>query len=119
MKKKVEVYLKTYSIPGNIEEYTHASSHTYCAPDMIDGVRGQSGFKGRIVKAECKELLSEVKSNLKKNQDIVLYDVGRSQGLIKAITAGVWKTPAVIINGEKYIGQNAAMTALHSLESEN
>ncbi len=86
---------------------------------MIDGVRGQFGFKGRIVKAECKELLSEVNSILKKNKEIILYDVGRPQGLFKAIATGVWKTPAVIIDGGKHIGQNSAMDALRRLESVN
>jgi hypothetical protein len=44
-----------------------------------------------------------------------LHDVGHLRGRLKAAWAGVWQTPAVVIDGQKHVGVVAAREALSAL----
>ena len=57
MPPRIDVYLKSISIARDLGEFRHAGQHTYCAPGMMDGVRGMQGFRGRLLTSESDELL--------------------------------------------------------------
>lgn len=113
---KVQVFIKSEGIPKDIESIQDAHHHTYCAPGMTSRVMGLSDFDGRIVEPACAPLLSDL-STLPDEwaEHILIYDLGRLHGRLKAALAGIWKTPAIIVAGEKHIGLPAARRALREL----
>ncbi len=116
MPPRVNIYLKSIAIARDLGEFRHAGQHTYCAPRMMDGVRGMPGFRGRLLTPESDELLSELNVCGETWQEhITVHDVGCFRGLLKALNAGIWKTPCVIDDDVKYVGLNAEREALRSL----
>ena len=116
MPLKIDVYLKSVSIARDLGEFRHAGQHTYCAPSMMDGVRGTRGFRGRLLTPESDELLAEINSIGETWQErITVYDVGRFRGLLKALIGGIWKTPCVVVDDEKFVGLSAARKALRTM----
>jgi hypothetical protein len=100
----------------DIESLTHAHSHTYCAPGMADRVRGLTGFDGRILDPACERLLSDLDHLLQQSEcQVCVYDLGRLSGRIRALLRGVWKSPAVIVDGQKYTGLDSATRVLRQL----
>ncbi len=123
MKTVIEVYVKSFSIPKDIESLHYAQEHTYCAPGMTERTLGLSGFSGRVLESGSAELLSCLGAAQKQwrqqNRMIQVYDVGRLRGWLKAIMAGVWRTPTVVVGGDKYAGLTAAREALRDLGTNN
>lgn len=116
MPSKIDVYLKSVSIARDLGEFRHAGQHTYCAPSMMDGIRGGRGFRGRLLTPESDELLAQINTAGETWQEnITVYDVGRFRGLLKALRGGIWKTPCVVIDEEKFVGLNAVQEALRNL----
>jgi hypothetical protein len=112
MKTVVEVYVRSFSIPKDIESLSYAQQHAYCAPGMVERTLGLPGFSGRVLEPDSAEILSLLDAAQKqwgqRTLVIEVYDVGRLRGRLKAMKAGVWRTPAVAVNGEKRVGLPAA-----------
>jgi len=119
MNTVIKVYVKSFSIPKDIESLHYAQQHTYCAPGMTEMTLGRSGFSGRVLESDSAELLSILGAAQRRwgqqDQVIQVYDVGRLRGRLKAIAAGVWRTPAIIVGEDKYIGLTAAEKAFGDL----
>lgn len=113
MEGRVEIYLKSFPIARDIEEYRHASAHTYCAPGMTQGVHGLRGFKGRMLTPECAEFLTDITiAQHYSGVEVHVHDVGRLSGMLRALARRIWKTPAVVLDGESHIGLENARIAL-------
>jgi hypothetical protein len=116
MTSMIDVFIKSLSVPSDLDEFRHSGQHTYCAPGMTEGLRGMTGFSGRLLDQESAELLPNLKSLGERYGDrLRIYDVGRFRGLLKAMSAGVWKTPAIIVEGEKHLGLEAVKAAISTL----
>lgn len=119
MTKRIEVFIRSYPISPDIEEYRHAGAHTYCAPGLSEGIRGLSGFKGRILAENSAEVWPDVQAaHACFKGSIQVHDVEKFTGRLHALRSLVWKTPAVIVDGERYSGVAAAREALRRAKDE-
>ena len=119
MKARLEVYIRSYGISADVESYHYARQHTYCAPGMLEQALRMPGFRGRILERDSLELLPDLEAAQKRwGRHIRAYDLGRLGGRLKALAAGVWKTPAVVVGGRKHVGLAAAREALRGLGEE-
>lgn len=103
----IEVFVCSHSMYVDVETLREMSTHSYCAPDAWPGLlKGlESKFKGRILPPEEFEVLERFKTLGEKCDDEVkVYDVSRATDRIKALSRGIRKTPALIIQGKKYEG---------------
>lgn len=123
MKTAVEIYVKSFSVPADVESYRIHRMHSHCAPGLAEAGLELSSFSGRVLGADSADLMSLLGAVQKRwrQQTVVIqvYDVSRLRGRLKALTVGVWRTPAVVVDGEKHIGLSAAKEALHSLGTNN
>jgi hypothetical protein len=104
----------------DVETARDMAPHSYCAPSTTEGlVSGVlSKFKGRILSEEDSTALERVLHISKENQEYVrVYDVSRMADKLRALKHRIRKTPAVIINGEKYEGLEAISKALSTKQS--
>ena len=98
----------------DVELYREMSQHSFCAPGLADAlVSGvASKLKGHILPQEDLTALEQVSQIAKKtNEKIKVYDVSRLTDKLKAMKRGIRKTPAVMINGEKYEGLEEILQA--------
>lgn len=97
--------------------------HSHCAPSLAEAGLELPGFSGRVLETDSADLLSLLSAVQKRwrRQTLVIrvYDVSRLRGRLKAMTAGVWRTPAIVMDGEKYVGLSAASGALRDLGVAN
>lgn len=103
----IEVFVCSHSMYMDVETLREMSTHSYCAPGEWTGLlKGlESKFKGRILPSEDVEVLEQFKTLGEKCGDEVrVYDVSRATERIKALSRGIRKTPALIIQGKKYEG---------------
>lgn len=104
----------------DVETARDMAPHSYCAPGTTEGlVSGVlSKFKGRLLSEEDTTALERVRQILKENQEYVrVYDVSRTADKLRALKHRIRKTPAIIINGEKYEGLEAIFKALSTERS--
>lgn len=116
----VEVFVRSFSPYMDVETARDMAPHSYCAPGTTEGlVSGVlSKFKGRLLSEEDSTALERVRQILKENQEYVrVYDVSRTADKLRALKHRILKTPAVIINGEKYEGLEAISKALSTKQS--
>ncbi|MGD1995203.1 MAG: hypothetical protein PVH62_00365 [Anaerolineae bacterium] len=115
----LEVYVKSETVPPDIESYRHHRMHSHCAPGLAQETLRMPGFSGRLLEQASSTLLQALSvAQGRLEGQVEVYDVGRLRGRLKALTAGVWKTPAVIVDGEKHVGLTAAKEALRNLSAE-
>ncbi len=112
----IEVFLRSYSPYMDVELYREMSQHPFCAPGSGEAlISAASKLKGRILPQEDLTVLEQVSRIAEKtNQKITVYDVSRMTDKLKAIKRGIRKTPAAIINGEKYEGLEEILQAISS-----
>jgi hypothetical protein len=113
MERGVQIYVRSYSIPKDVESYRIHRMHSHCAPGLAQTTLDLSGFSGRLLEPDSAELLGDL---VALDQAVDVYDVGRLRGRLRALSAGVWRTPAVVVGGRRYVGLDAARTALRSLK---
>jgi hypothetical protein len=123
MQSRIEVYIKSFSVSQDVESYRIHRMHSHCAPGLAEAGLELSGFSGRVLETDSADLVSLLGAARKRWGQripvIQVYDVGRLRGRLKAMTAGVWRTPAVVVGGEKHVGLSAARTALYDLGTNN
>jgi hypothetical protein len=119
MTKQIEVFIQSFPIAPDIEEYRHAGAHTYCAPSMTAGIRGLSGFKGRILSEGSAELWPDIQTACERFRGSVrIHDVERFMGRLQALKLFVFKFPAVVVDGERNEGVTSAREALRRAQAE-
>lgn len=119
MTKQIEVFIQSFPIAPDIEEYRHAGAHTYCAPGMTEGIRGLSGFKGRILSEDSAELWPDIQAACERYRgSIRIHDAERIRGRVQALKSLVFKFPAVVVDGERHAGVAAAREALRCSHAE-
>jgi hypothetical protein len=121
--KIAQVYIRSFSVPQDVESYRIHRMHSHCAPGLAEAGLELSGFSGRVLEPDSADLLSLLDAARKRWGQripaIQVYDVGRLRGRLKAMTAGVWRTPAVVAGRQKHVGLSAARAALHDLGTNN
>jgi len=111
----IEVFVHSFSPYMDVDLYREMSMHPFCAPGLADQLVNQavSKFRGRILPREDLTVLEQVLLlKNKTNGQIKIYDVSRMTDKIKAMTLGIRKTPAVIVNGEKLVGLEEIMKGI-------
>jgi uncharacterized protein YdeI (YjbR/CyaY-like superfamily) len=72
-----------------------------------------SKFKGRVLSDEDSAVLQKLVDIAKStNDEIRVYDVSRMPDKLRALSRGIRKTPAVVVDGEKYAGMDKCLEAL-------
>jgi hypothetical protein len=112
--------VRSFSPYMDVETARDMAPHSYCAPGTTEGlVSGVlSKFKGRLLSEEDSIALERVLQASKENEEVVrVHDVSRMADKLRALKHGIRKTPAVVINGEKYEGLEAISKALSTKQS--
>lgn len=116
----VEVFVRSFSPYMDVETARDMAPHSYCAPGTTEGLVSEvlSKFKGRLLSEEDSTALTRVLQIFKENQEPVrVYDVSRITDKLRLLKYGIRKTPAVIIDGEKYEGLEAISNKLSTKQS--
>jgi hypothetical protein len=117
----IEVFVRSFSLYMDVETARDMAPHSYCAPGTTEGLVGEvlSKFKGRLLSAEDSRALERVLQILRETQEpLKVYDVSRTADKLRAVKRGIRKTPAAIINGEKYEGLDAISEVLSTRGSQ-
>jgi hypothetical protein len=70
-------------------------------------------FKGRILSEDDSAVLQRLAELIKlTNEEPKIYDVSRMRYKLKALSSGIRRTPAVVIDGEKYEGVERCIDVL-------
>jgi len=108
---KIELYIKSLSPVTDYRYLSLVEGNPCCAPNVISNMLSE--FQGRTLDPESAallHLLEPLRPRLGKN--LRVFDVGKLPGWLKAMLAGVWATPAVVLDGEKHLGFTAASQVL-------
>jgi hypothetical protein len=119
MGQGIEIYIRSFAIPLDIESYRHHRMHSHCAPGLAQTTLDLATLAGRLYEPDSAAILL-VLSRVCQDVDasVEVYDVGRLRGRLRALTAWVQKVPTVVVNGKKHVGLNAAKQALQRLEQK-
>ncbi len=112
---KVFVRSQSPSARYDIETAREMSYHTYCDPDMANRASEilSPKFKGRIFSEEDWSVLEQISLLAKETgREFEIHDVSSIKGRIIAIKYGIRKTPAIVINGEKFEGKERVLEAV-------
>jgi hypothetical protein len=104
---EIEAFVCSAGRDLDIEHYREMSYHMDCG--LAKWAYGQlaSQFKGRILSAKDVEALNRVfEVAERENCKIKVYDISRLADRVRALKRGIFRTPAVIIHGAKYQGQD-------------
>lgn len=113
----IEVFVRSFSMYVDVELYREMSQHPFCAPHVHEELMKQalSRFKGRILPQEDLTVLEHAFGTTNKtNEPIKVYDISSITGKLSAMKRGIRKTPAAIINGEKFEGLEQISKAISS-----
>jgi hypothetical protein len=92
--------------------------HVACAPQLLQ--QDSALLQGRVLDSGSVCLLAMLGDfSDGTSQRLALHDVGRWPGRLQALWSGVWNTPAVIIDGTKHVGLDAARKAIAALAVES
>lgn len=111
----MKVFVHSQSAYMDIESSREMTYHTYCDPDMASRASEilSPKLKGRILSQEDSSVLEQIMQLAKENgREFVIYDVSSAKGRIMAMRYGIRKTPAVVINGEKFEGKEKILEAI-------
>ncbi|MGA2767266.1 MAG: DsbA family protein [Candidatus Bathyarchaeia archaeon] len=112
---KVFVRSQSPSARYDIETAREMSYHTYCDPDMANRASEilSPKFKGRIFSEEDWSVLEQISLLAKETgREFEIHDVSSIKGRIIAIKYGIRKTPAIVINGERFEGKERVLEAV-------
>jgi len=111
----LEVFVRSFSPYMDVALAREMSLHTACDPDMATRASElfSPKFKGRILPQEDFTALEKVSQIAHKtNEQLKVYDVSSMTDKIRAMKRGIRKTPAAVINGEKYEGLEEILQAI-------
>jgi hypothetical protein len=114
----IEVFLRSLSTYMDVETCRDMAPHSYCAPGTTEGLVSQaaSKLKGRLLSQQDSTVLEQaVQISRAAEEPIKIYDLSRMTDYLRAMKRGIGKTPAVMVNGEKFEGLEAV---LHALSAE-
>jgi hypothetical protein len=112
----VEIYIRSFAIPPDIESYRHHRMHSHCAPGLAQTTLDLAVLTGRLLEPDSAALLAVLgRVHHEVNALLQVYDIGRLRGRLRALTAGVRRVPTVVVDGEKHVGLSAAKQALCAL----
>jgi hypothetical protein len=111
----IEVFVHSLSVYKDIDLAKEMSQHGYC--DTGTATRASeifsSKFKGRLFSTDDWTVLQRLSESEKiETEKIKVYDTSRPIDRLKALSQGIWKTPTIIVNGEKHVGLEECMGTL-------
>ena len=116
MGQSVEVYIRSVTIPPDIESYRHHRMHSHCAPGLAQTTLDLAVLAGRLLEPDSAAVMSVLGRFCQETErEVEVHDVGRFRGRLRALTAGVWRIPTVVVDGEKHVGLSAAKQALRTV----
>ena len=72
-----------------------------------------SKFRGRVLSEENSAVLQRILEVIKTtSEEIRIYDVSRWRDKLEALFGGIRKTPTIVIDGEKHVGQEKCLAIL-------
>jgi len=110
----IKIYLRSYAISAKIGDMLYSRCHNACDPNLLRVVDGQ--FDGRYFETESAFIASKIKVlNEGLKTHIVIIDVGRLNGKLRALWEGIRHTPAVVLCGRKFEGSKPSIQAINQL----
>lgn len=111
----IEVFVHSRSAYMDVELAREMSQHLFCDFDTATHASEifASKFKGRILSEEDSRVLQRVSETMDLDeQQVAVYDLSRPTDRLKALSKGIRKTPAVIIEGRKCVGIQKCLAVL-------
>jgi len=111
----IEVFVHSKSVYMDVDFAREMSTHALCDPDTATRASElfSSRLKGRILSEGDSAVLQRLSEAIKlTNEEPKIYDVSHMRDKLKALSSGIRRTPAVVINGEKYEGVEKCLDAL-------
>lgn len=115
MNSLIEVFVHSSSVYMDVDFAREMSIHAYCNPGTATRASElfSSMFKGRVLSEDDSAVLQRLAELIKlTNEEPKVYDVSRIKDKLKALSSGIRRTPAVVINGEKYEGTEKCLDVL-------
>jgi hypothetical protein len=113
-KMEILVYVKSIPLRSDYESVVFSSRHKACMPTLFEQQVNTRG--GRSLGGESTQLLMVLDRLVDQGVcKIQLIDTGTVIGRLKALRAGVRRAPAVVIDGARHVGLDAARAALVGL----
>lgn len=115
MNSLIEVFVRSSSVYMDVDFAREMSVHAYCNPGTSTRASElfSSMFKGRILSEDDSAVLERLAELIKlTNEEPKIYDVSRMRDKLKALSSGIRRTPAVVIDGEKYEGVERCIDVL-------
>jgi hypothetical protein len=112
---EIEVFVCSTSRDVNIERYREMSYHVQCGLAKWAYSQLASQFKGRILSDKDIEALNKIfEVGKQKNCQIRVCDTSRLIDRMRDLKRGIIRTPAVVISGVSYQGQDEIAQATRS-----
>jgi hypothetical protein len=114
MKTRILVYVKSVSVRSDYGPLVFSTRHKICVPELFEQQVGDLG--GRALGGQSMQLLLALDDLVDVQEyDLKIIDVGTLTGRLKALRAGIRRAPALVMDGEKYVGLDAAEAAIGNL----
>jgi hypothetical protein len=114
VKTTILVYVKTIPIRSDYDALLFSTRHKACVPELFEQQVGDLG--GRSLGGQSMQLLLALDDLADVGEyNVKIIDMGTVTGRLKALHAGIRQAPAVVMDGEKHVGLDAAEAAIANL----
>jgi hypothetical protein len=103
----IEVFVRSFSTNMDVGTCRDIVQHPMCAPETTEGLVREdlSNFKGRLLPREDSAVFERVLEIAGKTRGSVkIYDLSKVADNLRALRRGIFKTPVVMIDGERCDG---------------
>ncbi len=120
MSASIDVYVRSRVIPSDLTALMYSYDCHYYFEQNYRGIyhwlRERGWSKGRVFEQDSADLLFFLVEVVKLGGERArVHDLGQWRGRVRALLAGVRRTPAVVVAGRRYVGLAAAREALRRL----
>jgi hypothetical protein len=117
VKATIELYVKTIPVRSDYDALFFSTRHKVCVPELFEQQLGHLG--GRCLGGQSMQLLLALDDMVDVEEyALKIIDMGTLAGRLKALYAGVRQAPAVVVDGAKHVGLDAAEVAIANLRPE-
>ena len=109
----IEVFVRSCDKDIDVAHYREMSFHWQCG--LAQWAYGElaAQFKGRILAEDDLTTMQQiVELAEKRNHKLKVYDISRLGDRTRAMKRGVLKTPALIVDGQRYVGLEEILRAI-------